>query len=315
MAQLMIAPAYGEPEVLELVDQLLQEPGPGEVRISVKAAGVNPADLKRLRGLFGRDAETALPLHLGTEAAGVVDAVGNGAVGPRGPIDVGDEVIAFRIEGGFASQIVVPGSKVIPKPANLSWEQAACLMLGSVTAYHLLESTGVRAGDRVIVHGASGSVGTLAVQLASARGAHVVGTGSAKNHQRIRDAGATPVAYGPGLEDRVRSVFPDGADVALDTAGTDEALDVSVNLVPDRSRIATIAGYRHGGELGVMMLGSMPGGNPGIELRDAARGPMADLALSGELAIQVARTYPLARAADALRAIADGESGNFALLI
>ncbi|MCU1413218.1 MAG: putative oxidoreductase [Microbacteriaceae bacterium] len=311
----MRAPAYGEPEVIEAVEIDVPLPGPGEVRIAVKAAGINPADLKLLRGMFGRNDTAALPLRLGTEATGVVDAVGEGAVGACGPVAVGDEVIAFRIEGGYASRIVVDGSKVIPKPANLDWTQAACLMLGSVTAYHLLEKTRVSAGDRVIVHAASGGVGSMAVQLAVARGAVVVGTGGESNLDIIREAGATPITYGPGLEQRLRSVFPDGADVALDAAGTDEALDASVALVRDRSRIATIAGYRRGAELGIAMLGSMPGGDPGIEVRDAARGPMADLAASGHLRVRVARTYPLAGASEALRALADGASGNAALII
>jgi NADPH:quinone reductase-like Zn-dependent oxidoreductase len=295
--------------VLEIVEIELPEPGPGQVRIEVKAAGVNPADLKLLRGQFGRD-EAKLPLRFGSEVAGVVTAVGAGAVGPAGPIAVGDEVVCYRVAGGYAGALVVAASVVMPKPPALSWEQGACLLAVGATAFHLLEATGVISGDRVVVHGASGGVGFAAVQLALLRGARVVGTASPAAHERLRAAGAIPVTYGAGLEERIREVFPDGADAALDTVGTDDAIDTSLALVADRSRIATIAAFGRAAEMGIVALGNGPGADPGTELRAGARLPLLELAGSGLLEVVVARTFPLERAAEALELIGTGHPGG-----
>ncbi|MFZ2964279.1 MAG: NADP-dependent oxidoreductase, partial [Rhodoglobus sp.] len=189
MSAAIIAPAYGEPHVLEFVERPVPAPGEGQVTIAVRASGVNPADLKRLRGEFGSN-PAALPLRLGSEVSGVVTAVGTNAVGPAGPIEVGDEVIGYRVSGGYAEAVTVPATSVLPKPANLDWAQAAGLMVVGVTAVHLLEATRVASGDRVIVHGASGGVGSMAVQLAVLRGADVVGTAGPASLERVRKLGA-----------------------------------------------------------------------------------------------------------------------------
>lgn len=313
MSRIVIAPEYGGPEVLQIVETELPEPGDGEVRIAVRAAGINPVDLKRLSGQFG--GKDSFPMRLGSEVSGVVTAVGADAVGPAGPIAVGDEVIGYRVSGGYAEEIVAPASSVLPKPGNLSWEQAAGLLLVGVTAFHLVEATGVSAGDRVIVHGASGGVGLAAVQLALLRGAKVIGTASAANGDRLRALGAEAMVYGPGLAERIRAVFPDGADVALDAAGTDEALDVSVELVADRSRIATIAGFARAAELGVQRLGGSPGADPGTQLRLAARLTLVELAAAGRLEVTVARAFPLDEVAEALRFVETGHPGGKVVLV
>jgi NADPH:quinone reductase-like Zn-dependent oxidoreductase len=312
MSRAVVATAYGGPEVLSVVDVEVPAPGPGEVLLDVRAAGVNPIDWKSYSGAFGTD-PTRLPIRLGHEVAGVVVAVGPGV----DDTPVGDEVIATGVVGGYAELVLVPAARVAPKPAQVSWAEASGLLLTGGTAVHTLEATGVGPGDVVLVHGASGSVGRFVVQLARLRGAQVVATASEATHADLRALGAVPVTYGPGLADRVRDAA--GAlgpvTVAIDTVGTDEALDVSVELVADRSRIATIAGFGRAGELGIQLLGAGPGADPGTAIRAAAVPQLVELAADGLLRVKVARTYPLEDAAQAHRdSIAGHARGKLVLL-
>lgn len=315
MSDVVVATAFGGPEVLSVVDQPVAQPGPGEVRIAVRAVGVNPVDYKMYSGLMGAD-PASLPLRIGTEAAGVVTAVGADAIGPAGPIAVGDEVIAYRVPGAYAAELTAPAAEIAPKPAALDWAQASGLLLTGVTATHTLAATHVGAGDTVLIHGGSGGVGVMAVQLAVARGARVIATGSPARHDFLRELGAEPVSYGDGLADRVRALAPSGVDVALDLIGTDEAVDVSLELVADRDRIATIAAFGRAASEGITSLGGGPGADPGTEIRRAARLQLVDLARQGTLRVFVAQTFPLARVADAHRAIMTGHTtGKIALLV
>ena len=294
MTRAAVATAFGGPEVLSIVEiDDVPPPGHGQVMVDVRAAGVNPIDYKLYSGAFGTD-PSKLPMRLGLEAAGVVTAVGPDAVGPAGPVSVGDEVILFRVSGAYTDRLLVPAASVVPKPASLSWPAAAGLMLAGATAVHALSATGVGAGDTVLVHGGTGAVGMTAVQLARASGARVIATASPGRHDLVRSLGAEPVAYGEGLEQRVRALAPQGIDAAIDTVGTDEALDTSVALVADRGRIATIAGFGRGAELGIRLLGGGPGADPGTELRDAARLTLVKHVADGSLVVPVAATYPLA---------------------
>ena len=314
MADVVVASAYGGPEVLKVVDEPAGEPGPGQARIRVRAAGVNPVDYKAYSGAFGTD-PARLPMRLGSEAAGVVTAAGPAAVGPAGPVTEGQEVIAFRAPGAYAAELIVPAQSLVPKPAVLDWAQAAGLMVTGATAWHTLAATGVGPGDTVLIHGGAGGVGLMAVQLAAARGAAVVATASPARHDFLRGLGAVPVAYGGGLEERVRAAAPGGIDVALDLIGTDEAMDVSLALVADRSRIVTIAGFARGLREGTKVLGGAPGADPGTELRDAARPELARLAQDGTLRVFVDKTFPLADAAAAHHVIMGGHvRGKIALI-
>ena len=243
----VVADAYGGPDVLALREAPVPEAGPGEVLLEVRAAGVNPVDWKRYSGAFGAD-PAELPMRLGFEAAGVAG---------------GREVIAFRIAGAYASHVVVPESALVAKPAALSWEQAGGLMLAGVTAVHCLVATGVGERDTLLLHAASGGVGLMAVQVARARGARVIGTASERHHERLRALGAEPVVYGPAWPIECASSAPDGVDAAIDAAGTDEAIDVSLALVPNRSRIATIAAFGRAADAGIKALGGGPGADPG----------------------------------------------------
>ncbi|WP_295657310.1 NADP-dependent oxidoreductase [uncultured Nocardioides sp.] len=308
----VVAAGYGGPEQLVVREGELPAPGPGRVQVEVRAAGVNPFDAKVYSGAMGAD-EARLPLRLGVEAAGVVTAVGDGAAGPAGPVGVGDEVIVHPVSGGYASALDVPATSVVPKPATLSWEQAAGLSLIGVTAYHLLEATGVGAGDTVLVHGVAGGVGLSTAQLAIARGAAVVGTAAEHRHEALRGHGVVPVVYGDGLADRVRAAAPAGIDAALDTVGTDEAVDVSLALAP-LDRIASVAAFDRG-DTGIKLLGAGPGGDPGTDIRRRARLEVAALAGRGELEVVVAGTFPLDRVADAHRLVLGGHAGGKVVLL
>jgi len=209
----------------------------------------------------------------------------------------------------------VPASALVPKPDTLDWAQASGLMVAGVTAWHLLAVTGVSVGDTVLIHGAAGGVGVMAVQLAVDRGATVVATALPARHEFLRQLGAIPVEYGSGLMDRVRAAAPDGVDAALDLAGTDEALDVSFVLVPDRTRIATIVSFDRGLKTGIRVLGGAPGADPGTEIRDAARLELARLAQDGKLTVYVSQSFPLAEVSQAHRSIMEGHTqGKIALI-
>jgi NADPH2:quinone reductase len=158
----------------------------------------------------------------------------------------------------------------------------------------------------VLVHAAAGGVGLMAVQLAAARGARVIGTASERHHERLRELGAEPTAYGDGLADRVRALAPGGVDAAIDCVGTDEAVDVSLELVADRDRIASIAAFQRGAEAGIRTLGGGPGADPGTELRDAARLQLTALVARGELRVDV-RPFALDDVAEAHR---EGQTGH-----
>ncbi|QTE29812.1 quinone oxidoreductase family protein [Pengzhenrongella sicca] len=310
MVHAVVATAYGGPEVLSLIDVDPGAPGPGQVLLAVHAAGVNPTDWKTYTGAYGTDA-ARLPLRLGSEAAGTVLAIGPDV----DDVSVGDEVIAYRAPGAYAEQLIVRAANTVPKPPSLSWEKAGGLLLAGSTAMHAVTATRVGTGDTVLVHGASGGVGSMVVQIARSRGARVIGTAGRANHEYVMDLGATPVVYGPGLADRVRAAAGGVVDAAIDTVGTNEALDVSVAVVHDRKRIATIAGFAHGAALQVQVLGNGPGADPGTEIRNAARRKLVDLVVAGRLDVRIAATYRLADAARAHRAGLAGQANGKMILL
>ena len=309
MTTIVQATAFGGPEVLETTEIDLDSPGTGEVQIAVRAAGVNPIDLKVYSGLMGAD-PASLPMRLGFEAAGVVTAVG-----AETDFAVGDEVIAYRASGAYASEIVVPAAVVVPKPASLGWAEAGGLLLTGATAVHLLTATSVGEGDTVLIHGGSGGVGLMAIQLAALRGARVIATASPRRHAALEALGAEPVAYGDGLLGRLEAMAPEGIDVALDLIGNEEALETSLALVADRDRVATIANFDTGPAAGIKVLGGGPGADPGTEIRANAGPELVRLAGEGKLVVQVGATFALADAADAHRLVAAGKAGGKVVLL
>ncbi len=306
---MVVASGYGGPEVLELHDIVLPQPGAGQVLIDVKAAGANAIDYKLYSGHLGNDPD-ALPMPVGLEVSGVVAAVVPETAGFTGPLNTGDEVIAAGVRGGYAEQLVADAANVGHKPANLSFEQAAGLLVAGATAWHLLTATTVGAGETVLLHGGAGGVGLLAVQLAVARGAKVIATASPGRHDLLRGYGAVPVEYGAGLVDRVRAIG--AVDVALDLVGTDEALDTSVELVADRGRIATIAGFARAAELGILALSGADGG---AEIRAAAWPQLVKLAADRKLEVTVDRVFMLEEAPEAHRYLQTGHAHGKVVLV
>ncbi len=303
MTAAIVATAFGGPEVLAPTEVEVAGPGIGEVTIEVRAAGVNPSDGKRVAGMFGTD-PSKLPLRLGSEVAGVVTAVGPDAV-----FELGDEVVAYTVAGGWAGAVTARGANVFAKPVGLGWDEAAGLLLVGTTAAHLLEATGVGEGDTVLVHGASGGVGVIAAQLARLRGTRVIGTASARGAKVLDALGIEAVRYGDGLLERVRATGS-RIDAALDTVGTDEAVDVSL-AVADVDRIATIAAFHRESD-GIKVLGS--GANRGTDVRNAARPQLLELAGRGDLVLPMGPSFPLADAADALRLVMTGHPGGKVVL-
>ncbi|HXD62929.1 MAG TPA: NADP-dependent oxidoreductase [Lacisediminihabitans sp.] len=300
-----VARAFGGLDVLEFETAELPMPAAGEITVEVRAAGMNPADFKHIRT---GDA-SSLPVPIGYEIAGIVTAVGPN-VEPRS-VAVGDEVLAFRIRGGYASSVTIPAKDAFPKPPSLGFAEAANLLLAATTAADMLRVTGVQAGEAVLVHGASGAVGVSVVQQAALLGARVIGTASEKNFELLERFGAEPVGYGEGLEQRVRSLAPDGVDVALDTVGTDEAIDVSFALLRDASRIVTTAAQHRARESGLKLVS----GPESTAYRDSVRSRLIELAANGRLVVPVARTFPLSDALEALRLLEGGHPGGKLALI
>jgi NADPH:quinone reductase-like Zn-dependent oxidoreductase len=232
---------FGGPEVLTIVDLPDPHPGPGQVRIAVRAASVNPSDWKKRAGLMDQD----LPQTLGYEAAGIVDELGNGVVDAA----VGDRVFGFCTEGAAQAELAVL-SYYAPIPPQLDFATAAALPAATETATRALDQLGVAGGTRVLINGASGSIGSASVQLAVVRGARVIGTASAPNHEYLRSLGAEPVAYDDGLIDSVRALTPDGVDLALDVAGSG-TLPELIELTGGADRVVTIADFAGAQEHGV----------------------------------------------------------------
>lgn len=309
-AQRWVAKEFGGPEVLEEVLVDLPEPKPGRVTVRVRAAGMNPADHKHFAR--GQDPKL-LPLTIGSEVAGVIAALGPGTEIASGGGTVGDEVVAFRVSGGYSSALDVSAADVFAKPPDLTFPQAANLLLVGTTAAETLRVVAVAAGETVLVHGAAGGVGTSVVQQAVDLGATVIGTASERDFDALRAFGALPVQYGPGLEERVRRAAPGEVDAAIDTVGVDEAIDVSLALVPDRRRIVSTAAFGRVKRDGFQIVGAAnPHSGP---FRAAAREPILDLAARGKLTVPIWRTFPLSEAPRAVEALqGQHPSGKLALV-
>ncbi|MEU6716855.1 NADP-dependent oxidoreductase [Nonomuraea sp. NPDC046802] len=297
MSELMRAAACAEPggpEVLKVMELPAPQAGQGQVRVRVRAAGVQPFDTAVRAGwLPPYLGEVPWPRIPGNEFAGVVDQVGAGVSG----VSVGDEVLGFTALFAYAEYVVVPAANVTAKPAGVPWEVAGGLTAGVQTAELAIDGIGLAPGETLLVHAAAGSVGTAAVQIARRRGATVIGTAREANHDYLRALGAIPVAYGDGLADRVRDLAPAGVDAALDGAGG-HALEVSMELISNRGRIATLVEHDKAAELGVRLVRGD---------RSAERlGRYAALVAEGTFKFPVRRTYRLEEAADAHREIETG---------
>lgn len=222
MARHWIATRPGNLDVLEFVEHRVPQPAQGEVTVRVIAAGMNPADYKHV----ANGAPSDFPKRVGYEVAGVIAAVGPDTEIASGGGAIGDEVLAYRIVGGWATEVTVAAKEVFAKPASIRFDQAANLLLAGTTASEMLHVAAVTPGETILVHGASGAVGVSVLQQAATLGAHVIGTASEQRSDEVRRFGGTPVAYGPGLEQRVREAATGGVAAALDCIGTNEAVEV-----------------------------------------------------------------------------------------
>jgi len=267
--------------VLQLVEVEEPHAGAGQVRIAVRAAGVNGIDWKIRAGYMREQRPLPLPAGTGTDAAGVVDEVGDGV----GGVAVGDAVFGSG-SATFAEYAVL--TSWAAKPVGLSFEEAAGYPIPVETAIRIVNQVGVQPGETLLVSGASGGVGSAVLQIARQRGIAVIGTASARNQGYLRSLGAIPTTYGDGLVERVRALAPDGIDAALDIAGSG-VIPTLIALTGDPAKVLSIADFsapQHGAQV------STASTNGAAALAEAAR-----LFAAGAFSIPVERTFPLAEAA------------------
>jgi NADPH:quinone reductase-like Zn-dependent oxidoreductase len=282
----------GGPEVVRLVDVPDPEAGPGQVRVRVKTAGVQPFDVAVVAGTILRQAAGVLTVP-GNEFAGVVDQVGDG-VDQFAP---GDEVLGFGTLNAYRELLVVEPGQIAAKPPNMPWEVAGGFTAGAQTADIAIDGIAVTSGETVLIHGAAGAVGAMAVQLCGLRGATVIGVAREAHHDYVRSLGAVPIAYRADFVDQVRGIAPQGIDAAIDGVGG-EALTYSLQLVKDRSRILTLTDHDKAERLGIQVTRAD---------RSAARlARLADLYAKGRLTQRTMAVFPLADAAHALQAYQAG---------
>jgi NADPH:quinone reductase-like Zn-dependent oxidoreductase len=276
---------YGGPEVLEVSEVDEPHPGQGEVRIRVAAAALNPFDWKVRSGMLAQGSQPESPIVDGREAAGVV---------------------GWAVGGAAAEYAVLDAWEL--KPAELSFEEAAALPVAVETSVRVFSVLGgPHEGQTILINGAAGGVGAMAVQFAKARGARVIGTASERNHDYLRELGAEPTTYDEGLVERVRELAPDGVDFAFDTAGKGE-IPALIELTGDPARVATIADFG-AAQLGVKVTGGAEG-----RFTEALH-EAAEMARQGRLRVTIAATYPFSRAGDAHRQSQEGHTrGKIVLL-
>ena len=292
---------YGDPRVLAIEDSPEPHAGPGQVRIRVRAASVNPIDWKIRAGYLAEMMPTTFPVIPGSDAAGVVDEVGDGT----SYVSIGDVVFGLAVSGS-ASELAVLGAWA-PVPAQWSLEQAAAAGLVSTTAIAGLDALGDLAGRTILLEGAAGGVGSAAVEIAIARGATVIGTASEVHHDFLRSLGATPVTYGEGLASRVAAVAPDGVDAALDLAGSGSLADL-VAIVGDPTKVATVADFA-AAALGVTIVQGAANAAANLALA-------AELGAGGSYTPRIEATFPIEQTAEAhARAQAGHTEGKVVLTL
>lgn len=291
--------AYGGPEVLAVVEAEEPHPRAGQIRIAVRAAGVNGLDWKIREGWFRETTSLALPAGIGTDAAGIVDEVGEHVTGAQ----IGEAIFGSGIATYAEHAVLTSWTR---KPETISFDEAAGYPTPVETAIRILDEIGVRPGQTVLVNGAAGGVGSATVQFARDRGIQVIGTASPANQTYLDSFGATATTYGDRLADRVRALAPDGVDAALDIAGSGIIPEL-IEATGDPSMVLSIADFtapHHGARVST---GSTDDTTPA--LRQGAR-----LAETGALTIPVQRTFPLAQAGEAQAASAAGHvRGGFVI--
>jgi NADPH:quinone reductase-like Zn-dependent oxidoreductase len=281
---------FGGIDVLR-VDEVEQPvPGDGQVLVRVKAAGINTSEAVIRTGALSKLFPSTFPSGQGSDLAGVVEEAGAGA----GGFSPGDEVIGFTNDRASQAELVlVEAGDLTPKPGKVSWEVAGGLYVVGVTAWGAVHAVRPKEGETVVISGAAGGVGSLAVQLARRTGATVIGLASESNHQWLKSHGVIPVAYGDGVADRIRGAAPSGVDAFIDTHG-DGYVDLALALGVAADRIDTIADFAAAAKHGVKTDGGAAAG-PGARVLTELAGLIAD----GQLELPIANVYPLAQVREA----------------
>jgi NADPH:quinone reductase-like Zn-dependent oxidoreductase len=287
--------AYGGIDVLKVMDVPRPVPGAGQVLVQVKAAGINPGEAKIREGLLDALWPATFPSGEGSDLAGIVAEVGSGVTS----FSAGDEVIGWTDNrASQAEYVVVEEQHLTAKPAGVPWAVAGALFVAGVTAWAAVRAVDLTAGDTVVVSGAAGGVGSLAVQLARRAGASVIGLASEAHFQWLAGHGVIPVAYGDGVAERIRQAASK-VDAFVDTYGA-EYVELALELGVEPSRIDTIANFEAVGRFGVKGDGSAAGSSASVLAE------LAGLIAAGELEVPIAATFPLDRVQDAYQQLAEG---------
>jgi NADPH:quinone reductase-like Zn-dependent oxidoreductase len=286
---------YGGVEVLKVVEVPRPAPGTGQVLVQVKAAGINPGEAKIREGLLHSRWPATFPSGQGSDLAGIVAGTGPGVT----RFSAGDEVIGWTDNrASQAEYVVVEEQNLTAKPAGVPWEVAGALFVAGVTAYAAVQAVAPTDLETVVVSGAAGGVGSLAVQLARRAGATVIGLASENHHQWLAGHGIIPVTYGDGVADRIRQAASK-VDAFIDTFGADY-VQLALDLGVEPSRIDTIANFAAVARYGVKAEGSAAGASADVLAELAA------LIAAGELELPVAATFPLGQVREAYRRLAQG---------
>jgi NADPH:quinone reductase len=274
---------YGDPDVLYIADVPMPVPAAGEVLVEVKAAGINPGETNIRTGALHHRFPATFPSGEGSDLAGVVVDRGDGVI----DFAVGDEVLGFSwSRSSHASHVAVPAQQVIHKPPTMPWDVAGAFYVVACTAYAAVRAINPHTGETVAVSAASGGVGTLVVQLLTQRGVRILGIASPGSADTLTALGATPVAYGADLSERLREAAPDGIDGFIDLFGP-EYVRLAVDLGIPLDRIETVIAFDAAAELGTKAEGSATASTAEVLTK------MADLATQGLLKVPIAATYPL----------------------
>ena len=296
---------YGGADVLKVVDVPVPEPGPGQVLVRVMATGINPGEAKIRDGLMHERWPAAFPEGEGSDLAGIVERLGPDVT----TVAAGDEVIGWvDTRSSHAEYAVVEAEHLTPKPASLPWEIAGALPVVGFTAWAAVRAVALKPGDTLVVSGAAGGVGSLAVQLARREEATVVGLAGPANHAWLTKHGVIPVSYGDGVADRIREAGPT-TDAFIDTYGGDYVELALDELGVDPARIDTITRFDAVAKYGVKAEGNAVGASAGT------LGKLAGLVAAGELEVPIAATYRLTEVRDAFAELAKGHThGKIVLL-
>ena len=306
MARAVRFDEYGGVDVLHVDDVDPPQPGPGQLLLRVRAAGINPGEAKIRQGLMHERFPATFPSGEGSDLAGVVEEVGDGVTG----FAPGDEVLGFtHNRASHAELAVVEARNVTRKPPSVPWEVAGALYVVGVTAWAAVGAVDLSAEDTVVVSGAAGGVGSLVVQLARRTGARVIGLASERNHEWLRSHDVTPVTYGDGVEQRIRNAAGGTPDAFIDTVG-EGYVELALKLGVRPERIETIADFAAAQQHGTQMAGSMSPDNPAQVLAD-----LAALIDRGELEIPIAGVYPLDQVRDAFREVERGHTHGKIVLV